>query len=192
MEIPHPGAPLPPKAEGLPAHLDSPQSPRTQGVRPPSLALHRALRRMAGLVSFSGFLGSGGRLSKARRGRGLLCNSSSLLHPPPRDLHRAPVNQAPSGPVWLPTALGFWSGRPLAAGTTWAGLCLIYHHPPPCDSSMAGRFVQCWRALAEERCRRFGLIGDRPRKYFFFARQRNFFLGTFSAKTGVLRSPRGD
>ena len=28
----------------------------------------------------------------------------------------------------LPLALGFWSGRALATGTAWAGLCLIHHH----------------------------------------------------------------
>ena len=43
-------------------------------------------------------------------------------------LHRAPVGQGPSGPGWLATALGFWSGRALATGTAWAGLCLIHHH----------------------------------------------------------------
>ena len=43
-------------------------------------------------------------------------------------LHRAPVGQGPSGPDWLATALGFWSGRALATGTALAGLCLIHHH----------------------------------------------------------------
>ena len=43
-------------------------------------------------------------------------------------LHRAPVGQGPSCPGWLATALGFWSGRPLATGTAWAGLCLLHHH----------------------------------------------------------------
>ena len=43
-------------------------------------------------------------------------------------LHRAPVGQGPSGPDWLAIALGFWSGRALATGTAWAGLCLIHHH----------------------------------------------------------------
>ena len=38
------------------------------------------------------------------------------------------VGQGPSGPDWLATALGFWSGRVLATGTAWAGLCLIHHH----------------------------------------------------------------
>ena len=28
----------------------------------------------------------------------------------------------------LATALGFWTGRALATGTAWAGLCSIYHH----------------------------------------------------------------
>ena len=46
----------------------------------------------------------------------------------PSTLHRAPVGQGPSGPDWLATALGFWSGRALATGTAWAGLCLIHHH----------------------------------------------------------------
>ena len=84
--------------------------------------------------------------------------------------HRAPVGQGPSGPDWLAISFGFWSGRALATGTAWAGLCLIHHHhrapvgqqgllPPPaagqglwvlvfagafipstCDSLMAGRF----------------------------------------------------
>ena len=43
-------------------------------------------------------------------------------------LHRAPVGQGPSGPDWLAIAFGFWSGRALATGTAWAGLCLIHHH----------------------------------------------------------------
>jgi hypothetical protein len=45
-------------------------------------------------------------------------------------VRRAPVGQGPSGPNWLATALGFWSGRALA-GTAWAGLCLIHHHHKP-------------------------------------------------------------
>ena len=28
----------------------------------------------------------------------------------------------------LATTLAFWSGRVLATGTAWAGLCLIHHH----------------------------------------------------------------
>ena len=46
----------------------------------------------------------------------------------PSTLQRAPVGQGPSGPGWLAIALRFWSGRVLAAGTAWAGLCLIHHH----------------------------------------------------------------
>ena len=45
-----------------------------------------------------------------------------------RTLHRAPVGQGPSGPDWLAISFGFWSGRALATGTAWAGLCLIHHH----------------------------------------------------------------
>ena len=54
-------------------------------------------------------------------------------------LHRAPVGQGPPGPDWLAFSLGFWSGRALATGTAWAGLCLIHHHHvvftrvPGCD-----------------------------------------------------------
>ena len=44
------------------------------------------------------------------------------------NLHRAPVGQGPSGPDWLAISFGFWSGRALATGTAWAGLCLIHHH----------------------------------------------------------------
>ena len=54
----------------------------------------------------------------------------------PSTLHRAPVGQGPSGHGWLAIAFGFWSGRALATGTAWAGLCLIYHHhyrPIPID-----------------------------------------------------------
>ena len=48
-------------------------------------------------------------------------------------LHRAPVGQGPPGPSWLAIPLGFWSGRALATGTTWPGLCFIHHQPPcPC------------------------------------------------------------
>ena len=28
-------------------------------------------------------------------------------------------------------SIGFWSGRALATGTAWAGLCLIHHHHAP-------------------------------------------------------------
>ena len=45
-------------------------------------------------------------------------------------LHRSPVGQGTSGPGWLAIALGFWSGRALATGTAWAGLCLIHYHQP--------------------------------------------------------------
>ena len=43
-------------------------------------------------------------------------------------LHRAPVGQGPMGPDWFAISFGFWSGRALATGTAWAGLCLIHHH----------------------------------------------------------------
>ena len=43
-------------------------------------------------------------------------------------LHRARVGQGPPGHGWLAIAVGFWSGRALATGTAWAGLCLIHHH----------------------------------------------------------------
>ena len=43
-------------------------------------------------------------------------------------LHRAPIGQGPPGPGWLAISFGFWSGRALATGTAWAGLCLIHHH----------------------------------------------------------------
>ena len=47
-----------------------------------------------------------------------------------RTLHCAPVGQGgPPGPDWLAISFGFWSGRALATGTAWAGLCLIHHHP---------------------------------------------------------------
>ena len=49
----------------------------------------------------------------------------------PSTLHRAPVGQEPSGPDWLAISFGFWSGRVLATGTAWAGLCLIHHHHRP-------------------------------------------------------------
>ena len=52
---------------------------------------------------------------------------SHLEHPPPRD--RATVGQGPSGPGWLAASVWFGSGRALATGTAWAGLCLINHHP---------------------------------------------------------------
>ena len=48
----------------------------------------------------------------------------------PCTLHRAPVGQGVPGPDWLAISLGFWSGRALATGTAWAGLCLIHHHHP--------------------------------------------------------------
>ena len=55
-------------------------------------------------------------------------NIPNPREPPERTLHRAPVGQGPLGPGWLATALGFWSGRALATGTAWAGLCLIHNH----------------------------------------------------------------
>ena len=53
------------------------------------------------------------------------------LQPITRTLHRAPVGQGPPGPDWLAISFGFWSGRALATGTAWAGLCLIHHHLQP-------------------------------------------------------------
>ena len=61
----------------------------------------------------------------------------------PSTLHRAPVCQGPSGPDWLAISLGFWSGRALATGTAWAGLCLINHH------FFFGRFILARKWLAE-------------------------------------------
>ena len=53
----------------------------------PSMALHHALRRMADLVFLLVFcLGASGRFPKARRGRFLLCNSSSSNKRPSRAL----------------------------------------------------------------------------------------------------------
>ena len=63
----------------------------------------------------------------------------TLFHSACSTLHRAPVGQGPSGPEWLATALGFWSGRALATGTAWAGLCLICHHSPPRTRSSGRR-----------------------------------------------------
>ena len=48
-----------------------------------------------------------------------------------RTLHRAPVGQGPSGPDWLATALGFWSGRALATGTAGAAKNAPPPPPPP-------------------------------------------------------------
>ena len=55
-------------------------------------------------------------------------NSTVAFRGKSRTLHRAPVCQGPSGPDWLAISFGFWSGRALATGTAWAGLCLIHHH----------------------------------------------------------------
>ena len=82
-------------------------------------------------------------------------------------LHRAPVGQGPPGPGWLAISFGFWSGRALATGTAWAGLCLIHYHQhePGCEpcafphsnglstarSEEWPAWVstsRCWRALA--------------------------------------------
>ena len=53
-----------------------------------------------------------------------------------------PVGQGPSGPGWLAIAFGFWSGRALATGTAWAGLCLIHHHRPlPLGFGLDGRLL---------------------------------------------------
>ena len=62
-------------------------------------------------------------------------------------LNRAPVGQGPSGPDWLAIAFGFWSGRALATGTAWAGLCLIHHHHHAHEADRAGDIQS-------------GLIGD--------------------------------
>ena len=71
-------------------------------------------------------------------------------------LHRAPVGQGPSGPGWLATALGFWSGRALATGTAWAGLCLIQNHreAPRSLPSVARSCARCSGASCDENGRR--------------------------------------
>ena len=65
----------------------------------------------------------------------------------PCAFHRAPVGQGPSGPGWLATALGVWSGRVFATGTAWAGLCLIHHQHH--EISIIITFPGRWRALAK-------------------------------------------
>ena len=59
----------------------------------------------------------------------------------PSTLHRAPVGQGPPGPDWLAISFGFWSGRALATGTAWAGLCLIHHHHHQPRFDLASFFV---------------------------------------------------
>ena len=68
-------------------------------------------------------------------------------------LHRAPVGQGPSGPDddWLAIAFGFWSGRALATGTAWAGLCLIYHHQHKCGTSAAQVRHKCGTSAEQVR-----------------------------------------
>ena len=68
----------------------------------------------------------------------------------PRTLHRAPVGQGPPGPDWLVIAFGFWSGRALATGTAWAGLCLIHHHhKAPTRPAARRRWLLVGRAREE-------------------------------------------
>ena len=52
--------------------------------------------------------------------------------------------------------LQFWSGRAIATGTAWAGLCLIHHQiTPVCSIIIISKsdfwcvFSGCWRALAK-------------------------------------------
>ena len=56
--------------------------------------------------------------------------------------------QGPPGPDWLAISLGVWSGRALATGTAWAGLCLIHHHQagkhPPARREPLFRGVPSW------------------------------------------------
>ena len=64
-------------------------------------------------------------------------------------LNRAPVGQGPSGPDWLAISFGVWSGRALATGTAWAGLCLIHHHP---DANEPASLFLVRSRLAVGRC----------------------------------------
>ena len=59
--------------------------------------------------------------------------TSARAHDPttPSTLNRAPVGQGPPGPGWLAISFGFWSGRALATGTAWAGLCCRYMFNSP-------------------------------------------------------------
>ena len=82
------------------------------------------LRLPEGRPIFFWVFGAGGRLPIWHGVGGFMFNSSSCT------LHRAPVGQGPPGPDWLAISFGFWSGRALATGTAWAGLCLIHHHRP--------------------------------------------------------------
>ena len=94
----------------------------------------RDLERASGLVALDVEAEQLRRLAKVR-------NAEALSQLPMRatriewhgengcgTLHRAPVGQGPPGPGWLAISFGFWSGRALATGTAWAGLCLIHHN----------------------------------------------------------------
>ena len=63
----------------------------------------------------------------------------------PSTVRRAPVGQGPPGPGWLAISLGFCSGRALATGTAWAGLCLIHHHLQPTQAKrlLSPRAILC-------------------------------------------------
>ena len=59
------------------------------------------------------------------------CNVSAASPPLAVALSAARTTSSSSPATWifpLSIALGFWSGRALATGTAWAGLCLIHHH----------------------------------------------------------------
>ena len=119
--------------------------------------------------------------------------TSELLGP--CALHRAPVGQGPPGPDWLAISFGFWSGRALATGTAWAGLCLIHHHQrairavflltPVWFSSCASH---AFRATSHPQCREVRPKEGSP--FFFWVLSRTLEGSPFFLLGSLARSSR--
>ena len=117
------GTPRRPAAPGIPALASASLRSEYATIIPRWLAVHHRSTRAAAPCLRAGALGSATRgLAYRRPWRSRESPSRTFT------LHRAPVGQGPPGPGWLAISLGFWSGRALATGTAWVGLCLIHHH----------------------------------------------------------------
>ena len=82
-------------------------------------------------------------------------------------LGRAPLARDPRVLIGWPLPLGFWSGRALATGTAWAGLCLTHHHHVFSDTRQRTDFYVFLHATtppkrAPPRCAACASGGHRP------------------------------
>ena len=104
-----------------------PSAWRTPARRLPSATTWGHRRTRGALAALGGQRRSRWHTHQSRKSPNLGAEANKS-HPPPSTVRPLARGPRPSGPGWLAIPFGFWSGRALATGTAWAGLCLIHHH----------------------------------------------------------------